>query len=71
MFFFLKVLAAAAKWLEHDLAARLGLADRFLIIMTMTLIMLMMMLVRMIMMEFIIIMTITMTYFHQPNLILN
>ena len=64
------MLAAAAKWLEHDLAARLGLADRFLIIMTMTM-MLMMMLVRMIMMEFIIIMTITMTYFHQPNLILN
>ena len=24
-----QVLAAAAKWLEHDLAARLGLADRF------------------------------------------
>ena len=64
------MLAAAAKWLEHDLAARLGLADRFLIIMIMTM-MLMMMLVRMIMMEFIIIMTITMTYFHQPNLILN
>ena len=55
------MLAAAAKWLEHDLAARLGLADRFFIIILITmmrmvvmsmLMMMMMMLVMMMLMTF-------------------
>ena len=46
----LKVLAAAAKWLEHDLAARLGLADRFFIIILITMMMLMLVMMMMVVM---------------------
>ena len=44
------MLAAAAKWLEHDLAARLGLADRVFIIILITMMMLMLVMMMMVVM---------------------
>ena len=62
------MLAAAAKWLEHDLAARLGLADRFFIITLITMMMILMtMLVMMMMMMMMMVMMLVLMRLASPS----